>query len=655
MADLAGDEDVREEVHLDLHKSVAAAGLAAAALGIEREPARAVAARARVCRRGEQVADVVEDTGVGRGIGARHAADGALVDADDLVEVLQALNAVEFPRPRAGTVEATGELFIEDLVDEARFARAGHAGHAGEGAERELDVDVAQVIFRRAENFQGFSVARPPLFGQGDLLRAGQILARNGARGGDDVVDGARGDDLAAVHARAGADVDDEVGGAHGILVMLDDEHGVADVAQAAKGVEQLVVVALVQADGRLVQDIQDADEARADLRGQADALALAAGERRGRARERQVAQAHGLQKRQPGADLPHDLLGDDSHGAGELQTVDEFQFLRDRQRAEVHDVHPADGDGEADVGQALAVALGAGALGHALLELLAHGVGLCLGEAAGDVVDHALERPLERAAPVGALIIDGELFRARAVEDDVERLLRQRLDGVVQREMIFLGQRLKIHPGDGIVAHVVPAGGLDGALQDGLRAVGDDEQRVGHLLCAETRADGAGPVGIVEREHARGQLRHGDAAVLAGVVLGEEGILVPFELIEDDKTAGQVRRRLDRVSQAAGQIRLHDEPVDHDLDVVLLVLVERDLLRQLIQAPVHAHAGVAAAAGVVEHLLVLALFAAHDGGEDLKFCPLRQAHDLVDDLVDRLAADLLAAFRAVRRAAAGP
>ena len=52
---------------------------------------------------------------------------------------------------------------------------------------------------------------------------------------------------------------------------------------------------------------------------------------------------------------------------------------------------------------------------------------------------------------------------------------------------MIFLGQRLKIHPGDGIVAHVVPAGGLDGALQDGLRAVGDDEQGVGHLLCAET------------------------------------------------------------------------------------------------------------------------------------------------------------------------
>ena len=70
---------------------------------------------------------------------------------------------------------------------------------------------------------------------------------------------------------------------------------------------------------------------------------------------------------------------------------------------------------------------------------------------------------------------------------------------------MIFLCQRLEIHPGDGIVPHVVPAGRLNGALQDGLGAVGDDEHGVGHLLRAETGADGAGAVGVIEREHARG------------------------------------------------------------------------------------------------------------------------------------------------------
>ena len=40
------------------------------------------------------------------------------------------------------------------------------------------------------------------------------------------------GDDVAAVLARARPHVDEPVGGAHHLLVVLDDEHGVAEVAQ---------------------------------------------------------------------------------------------------------------------------------------------------------------------------------------------------------------------------------------------------------------------------------------------------------------------------------------------------------------------------------------------------------------------------------------
>ena len=65
---------------------------------------------------------------------------------------------------------------------------------------------------------------------------------------------------------------------------MLDDDERVAEIAQAFQGGEQLVVVALVQADGRLVEDIEHAHQARADLRRETDALRLAAGERCARA-----------------------------------------------------------------------------------------------------------------------------------------------------------------------------------------------------------------------------------------------------------------------------------------------------------------------------------------------------------------------------------
>ena len=69
-------------------------------------------------------------------------------------------------------------------------------------------------------------------------------------------------DDVAAVLPRARADVDHVVGDLDGVLVVLDDEHRVAEVAQADERVDQAVVVALVQPDRRLVEHVEHADQA---------------------------------------------------------------------------------------------------------------------------------------------------------------------------------------------------------------------------------------------------------------------------------------------------------------------------------------------------------------------------------------------------------
>ena len=69
-------------------------------------------------------------------------------------------------------------------------------------------------------------------------------------------------DDVAAVRAGAGADVDQVVGGADAVLVVLDHDDGVADVAQALERADEPRVVALVQADRRLVEHVADADQA---------------------------------------------------------------------------------------------------------------------------------------------------------------------------------------------------------------------------------------------------------------------------------------------------------------------------------------------------------------------------------------------------------
>jgi hypothetical protein len=66
---------------------------------------------------------------------------------------------------------------------------------------------------------------------------------------------------MAAVFSGSGAEVEDVVGFADGVFVVLDDEDGVAEVAEVFEGVDEALIVALVEADGGLVEDVEDAAE----------------------------------------------------------------------------------------------------------------------------------------------------------------------------------------------------------------------------------------------------------------------------------------------------------------------------------------------------------------------------------------------------------
>ena len=120
--------------------------------------------------------------------------------------------------------------------------------------------------------------------------------------------------------------VDEPVGRAHHLLVVLDDDHGVAEISQPLECSDQLVVVALMEADRRLVEDVEHTDELRADLRREPKPLCLAAGQRRTRAVEVQVADTDVVEERQALADLFHDPVSDELFGRRQVETVEEPQ-----------------------------------------------------------------------------------------------------------------------------------------------------------------------------------------------------------------------------------------------------------------------------------------------------------------------------------------
>ena len=78
--------------------------------------------------------------------------------------------------------------------------------------------------------------------------------------------------------AGAGAHVDQIVGRADRVLVVLYHQHRISDVRQIAQGTDQPLIIALMQANRRFIKHIHHAHQACANLRRQANALRFATG-----------------------------------------------------------------------------------------------------------------------------------------------------------------------------------------------------------------------------------------------------------------------------------------------------------------------------------------------------------------------------------------
>ena len=134
-----------------------------------------------------------------------------------------------------GAVQLPRRRLVERVDDQRRLAAAGDAGDAGERAERDRRGDVLEIVAAGADDFQlaagcGDAARRRR---RHEPLRRKDIAPVSELGSAHDLRRRPLGDDLAAVDAGAGADVDDVIGGEDRVLVMLDDDHRVAEFAQA--------------------------------------------------------------------------------------------------------------------------------------------------------------------------------------------------------------------------------------------------------------------------------------------------------------------------------------------------------------------------------------------------------------------------------------
>ena len=92
---------------------------------------------------------------------------------------------------------------------------------------------------------------------------------------------------------------------------MLDHDDGIPEIAQPAQGADKPRVIALMQADARLVEHIEHAGQPRTDLRREPDALCFAARKRAALAIEGEIIEPDFEEEIEPRRNFLHDL-GDD-------------------------------------------------------------------------------------------------------------------------------------------------------------------------------------------------------------------------------------------------------------------------------------------------------------------------------------------------------
>ena len=423
---------------------------------------------------------------------------------------------------------------------------------------------------------------------------------------------------------------------------MLDDDHRVALVAQAAQAVEQPPVVALVQADGRLVEHVEHAGQARADLARQPDPLRFAARERARVARERQIVEPDIDQKPQPRADLLDDRRGDLVLLPAELprRRLDPGQRLADRQLRDLADMVAGDLYRQRLGPQPMAVAGMAGPAALIALELLADPGAVGLAIAPLHVRNDALEGPLDRVDAAAVIIAELDRLVVRAAQHHLADVLGQLGPGRRMAEAVVLGQRLQRLPE---IGRLLPRPGGERALHQAQALVRHDQPLVEEQLGTQAAAIRAGAERRVEREQPRLDLRDRKTRNGAGELFREHralGLALGWCGLDHGNAVGQAKGCGKTVGKPLLDPGLHDDAVDDDVDIVPELLVERRRLVQVVELAVHLDPLKALLAQVGELLAVLALAVADHRREQVQPRALGHRQHAVDHVADLLRLD---------------
>ena len=148
--------------------------------------------------------------------------------------MIRAIKSVVFARCFRRFAQCLAQRGIQHILHQRRFARTRDTGDTSKPAQREIDVDIFQIVFGDAAQPQLRRVfgrhAGRVITGRTQFSR--QIASGDRIFGRHDSRRRIEADDFTAARAGAGADVEDAVGGEHDLRIVFHHHQRIAGVAQ---------------------------------------------------------------------------------------------------------------------------------------------------------------------------------------------------------------------------------------------------------------------------------------------------------------------------------------------------------------------------------------------------------------------------------------
>ncbi len=292
------------------------------------------------------------------------------------------------------------------------------------------------------------------------------------------------------------------------------------------------------------------------------------------------------------------------------------------------------------------------------LRQILPHPGTVGLAEAPVEIAQNPLKRAAHLMAAAAIVIDKQNLLPPRSAQNRLPRRRRQIAPGDVHRKSVMRRQTLQRLPVIGRRrAPTRPR--RNRTLPQTQTLVGNHQIRVGKRLNPKPVTGRTCSPRAVERKQPRLNLLNHEARNRTGKTLRKQKPPIghsPFALAASGggrvfnrrQPAAQLQRRLKRIRQTLRLIPPQNDPVNHNINIVLDVLVQRRRSFQFVIFAVHLDPLKPLLEKLAERAAILPLAPAHSRREQMKPAPLRQRRHPVNHFAHGLALNRQAGRRRI-------